>query len=85
MAFPKTAAGIRSRIKSYEAKLRAEKRKFGCYDDSAGIRFSIGPMYLALGDQAGALKAFAWFDKQFAVPGHGRDSSPQVRLMRSEA
>ena len=56
---------IRSRLRSYERKLEQEKRKFGYYHDGAGKRYQIGPHYMLLGDNEGALKAFAWFEQEF--------------------
>ncbi len=65
---------IRSRLRSYERKLRKEKEKYGFYDDSAGKRYQVGPHYMLLGDNDGALAAFEWFDKEFSddvgEPGH---------------
>ena len=56
---------IRSRLRSYERKLQQEKKKFGYYHDGAGKRYQIGPHYMLLGDNEGALKAFAWFEQEF--------------------
>ena len=49
---------IRSRLRSYERKLQKEKREQGFYRDGAGKRYQIGPYYLLLGDNEGALAAF---------------------------
>lgn len=66
---------IRSRLRSYERKLRQEKKKFGDYSDGAGKRYEIGPHYLLLGDEEGALAAFEWFEREFdddvGRPDHG--------------
>lgn len=56
---------IRSRLRSYERKLRQEKKKFGFYNDGAGKRYQIGPHYMHLGDNEGALAAFEWFEHEF--------------------
>ena len=56
---------IRSRLRRYERKLQQEKRKSGYYHDGAGKRYQIGPHYMLLGDNEGALKAFAWFEREF--------------------
>jgi len=56
---------IRSRLRSYERKLRQEKEKYGFYDDGAGKRYQVGPHYMLLGDNEGALAAFQWFEKEF--------------------
>jgi hypothetical protein len=65
---------IRSRLRSYERKLQQEKKKFGYYDDGAGKRYQVGPHYMLLGDNDGALAAFRWFEKEFpddvGVPDH---------------
>ena len=65
---------IRSRLRSYERKLQKEKSEHGCYRDGAGKRYQIGPHYMLLGDNEGALGAFRWFEKEFpddcGKPGH---------------
>jgi len=65
---------IRSRLRSYERKLQQEKKKCGCYHDGAGKRYQIGPHYMLLEDDEGALAAFQWFEKEFpddaGEPGH---------------
>jgi hypothetical protein len=65
---------IRSRLRSYERKLQKEKKEHGFYRDGAGKRYQIGPHYMLLGDDEGALAAFQWFEKEFpddaGEPGH---------------
>ena len=65
---------IRSRLRSYERKLQQEKKKSGYYHDGGGRRYQIGPHYMLLGDNDGALAAFEWFEKEFpddvGEPGH---------------
>jgi hypothetical protein len=65
---------IRSRLRSYERKLQKEKKEHGFYRDGAGKRYQIGPHYMLLGDNGGALAAFQWFEKEFSddagEPGH---------------
>ena len=65
---------IRVRIKSYERKLRQELKDHGCYRDGAGKRYFLGPLYLLMGDLAGAMASFTWFQKNFSddagEPGH---------------
>ncbi len=56
---------IRSRLRSYERKLQQEKKKFGWYSDGGGKRYQIAPHYMLLGDNAGALAAFDWFEREF--------------------
>jgi hypothetical protein len=65
---------IRSRLRSYERKLQKEKKEYGFYRDGAGKRYQVGPHYMLLGDNVGALAAFEWFDEEFSddigEPGH---------------
>jgi hypothetical protein len=65
---------IRARLRSYERKLQKEKKERGFISDGAGKRYLIGPHYMLLDDNAGALTAFQWFEKEFAddvgEPGH---------------
>ncbi len=65
---------IRARLRSYERKLEKEKKEHGFYRDGAGKRYQIGPHYMLLGDNDGALAAFQWFEKEFSddagEPGH---------------
>ena len=65
---------IRARLRSYERKLQTEKKRYGFYRDGAGKRYQVGPHYMLLADNAGALGAFRWFEKEFpddvGEPGH---------------
>ncbi len=65
---------IRSRLRSYERKLEKEKKEHGYYHDGAGKRYQIGPHYMLLGGNDGALAASEWFEKEFpddiGVPDH---------------
>ena len=56
---------VKKQIRSFRSKLTAEKRKFGAYDDSRGIRFIIADLYLQIQDYKGALRYFNWFEKEF--------------------
>ncbi len=56
---------IRSRLRSYERKLQKEKKQYGFYRDGAGKRYQVGPHYMLLDDNDGALAAFQWFEKEF--------------------
>ena len=69
MKIPKKIETIKSHIERFEKQLQYEKRKFGGYDDSAGIRYFIGPYYMIAGDVEGALKHFKWFDRVFSDDG----------------
>jgi tetratricopeptide (TPR) repeat protein len=64
-ALPHDSAQIRARIRRYERALAKEKRQYGAYDDGAGKRHLIGPLYLLMGDLDGALRSFAWFEREF--------------------
>ncbi|MHC4250788.1 MAG: tetratricopeptide repeat protein [Planctomycetota bacterium] len=66
---PSDAKKIRARIRSYERKLRKEKESYGDYDDGAGKRFLLGPLYMVMGDQDGALESFRWYEKEFPDDG----------------
>ena len=57
---------IRTRIRSYERALKKEYDKYGDYDDSYGKRYLLGALYMLVGDTDGALKHYAWFEKNFA-------------------
>ena len=65
MNLPKTKKGLQSRIAKIMQSLQREKRTYGGYDDSAGNRYLLGPLYLLMDDVDGALKSFRWFEKNF--------------------
>jgi hypothetical protein len=52
-------------IKAYRAILANEKRRFGGYMDSGGIRYVIPELYLKIQDYKGAMIYFRWFSKAF--------------------
>jgi hypothetical protein len=56
---------IRSRLRRDERQLQQEKEKFGYYSDGGGKRYRVAPHYMLLGDNDGALTAFAWFEREF--------------------
>jgi hypothetical protein len=56
---------IKERITRYERLLRKEFQMFGSYDDGYGKRYLIGPLYMLVGDLAGAVESFKWFEKEF--------------------
>jgi hypothetical protein len=56
---------IKKTIKVYRARLAAEKRLHGDYDDSPGLRYIIPELYLKISDYKGALVYFRWFSKAF--------------------
>jgi hypothetical protein len=57
---------IQNRIKAYRAILTTEKRRFGGYMDSGGIRYVIPELYFTIQDYKGALTYFRWFAKAFS-------------------
>ena len=63
--FPKEPKKIRARITRYERELRKERDKFGYISDGYGKRYLLGPLYLLMGDVAGAVKSFEWFEQTF--------------------
>lgn len=50
---PKDNKKIKAQIHRYERALKKELDEYGCYDDGAGKRYMLGPLYLILGDVAG--------------------------------
>jgi len=56
---------LRSGLRRYERALANEKKEFGWYSDGSGKRYAIGPMYMLLGDDEGALASFEWFEREF--------------------
>lgn len=62
---PKQADRLRQKIADIRRALAAEKRKFGCYDDSRGLRYFPTRYYVQLGDFAGGLTYVRWFTKCF--------------------
>ena len=60
---------LRKKIAAIKRTLAAEKRKFGGYDDSRGLRYLPTKYYVQLGDYAGGLTYTKWFDKNFPDDG----------------
>jgi hypothetical protein len=61
--FPKDPKKLKARLRRYERELRREQKMHGGYiDDGGGKRYLLGPMYLLLGDNTGAVKSFQWFE-----------------------
>lgn len=56
---------IKKKIKVCRARLATEKKMFGAYDDSQGLRYYIPELYLKIQDYKGALVYFRWFSKAF--------------------
>jgi hypothetical protein len=56
---------IELKIKKIRSILAAEKRKFGGYDDSRGLRYLPTSLYIKLQDYKGGLVYTRWFTKNF--------------------
>ena len=63
--FPTDPKKIKARITRYERELRREYETHRFISDGAGKRYLLGPLYLLIGDLAGAVKSFAWFARMF--------------------
>jgi len=55
----------KKKIASIRGKLLAEKRKFGCFDDSYGRRYMPPTLHIDIGDYKGGLTYMRWFEKNF--------------------
>lgn len=62
---PKQTERIKKKIDDIRRILAAERKKFGGYDDSRGLRYLPVKYYVQLGDFAGGLTYTRWFDKNF--------------------
>ena len=62
---PKQIERIRFKIKQVRASLAAEKRKFGAYYDSRGLRYLPLNYYIQLQDYKGGFTYTRWFQKTF--------------------
>ena len=56
---------IRDKIKKVKQTLAAEKRKFGGFDDSRGLRYVPTGLYVKIGDFDGGLKYLSGLKKIF--------------------
>lgn len=66
---PKQIEKVKKKIADIRKILAAEKRKFGCYDDSRGLRYLPTRYFIQLGDYAGGLAYLRWFNKNFPDDG----------------
>ena len=66
---PRQTERLKQKIADIKRVLAAEKRKFGGYDDSRGLRYLPTGYFLQLGDYAGGLAYLKWFDKNFPDDG----------------
>ncbi|GDX48567.1 hypothetical protein LBMAG25_13850 [Bacteroidota bacterium] len=62
---PKQIERIQTKIATIKRALAAEKKQWGCYDDSRGLRYLPPALYLKLQDYKGAMRYFNWFHKNF--------------------
>jgi hypothetical protein len=63
--FPDEPKKIKAQIARYERALREEQKRYGNIDDGYGKRYLLGPLYMLLGDEIGAVRSFEWFDQTF--------------------
>ncbi|GDX50860.1 hypothetical protein LBMAG26_17190 [Bacteroidota bacterium] len=62
---PKQIERIQNKIAKIRGALAEDKRLWGCYDDSRGLRYLPPALYLKLQDYKGAMRYFNWFHKNF--------------------
>src|SRR5438309_8813865 len=66
---PKQIERLRTKISNIRQTLATEKRKFGCYDDSRGLRYLPTKYFIQLHDYKGGLTYLRWFSKNFPDDG----------------
>lgn len=66
---PKEIEKLKKKIADIRRILAAEKRRFGRYDDSRGLRYLPTSYFVRLEDYSGGLAYLKWFNKRF--PGDG--------------
>lgn len=62
---PAARKKIKAQLARYERTLRQEYARYQSIHDGASKRYLLGALYLQLGDVAGALQSFAWFEQMF--------------------
>ena len=62
---PKQIERLRAKISTIKRTLASEKRKYGAYDDSRGLRYIPTKYFIQLGDYKGGLTYLKWFSKNF--------------------
>jgi hypothetical protein len=62
---PKQAERLHQKITAIRRALAAEKKKFGAFDDSRGLRYLPSRYYVQLGDFKGGLTYLRWFQRSF--------------------
>jgi len=66
---PKQIENLKKKIADIKRILAAEKRRFGCYDDSRGLRYLPTAYFVRLGAYSGGLAYLKWFHKNFPDDG----------------
>jgi tetratricopeptide (TPR) repeat protein len=66
---PKQIEKLKKKIADIKRILAAEKRKFGAYDDSRGLRYLPTGYFVQLGDYKDGLAYLKWFYKNFPDDG----------------
>ncbi|RTL47327.1 MAG: hypothetical protein EKK39_14515 [Sphingobacteriales bacterium] len=66
---PKQVERLQTKISNIKRTLAAEKRKFGCYDDSRGLRYLPTKYFVQLQDYKEGLTYLRWFSKNFPDDG----------------
>jgi hypothetical protein len=62
---PNTNGTLKKKIAAVKRALAAEKKKFGGYDDSRGLRWLPTKYYVQMEDYSGGLAYTKWFSKNF--------------------
>ena len=62
---PKRIEALKTKISKINRTLAVEKRKYGCYDDSRGVRYLPVKYFIELEDYKGGLAHLRWFSKNF--------------------
>jgi len=62
---PTSATRLKSRARRLLKALKAERRRFGGFDDSGGKRYRIGPLFMQAGALDEALDFYRAFDRWF--------------------
>ncbi len=70
---PKQVEKLRIKISNIKRILAAEKRKFGCYDDSRGLRYLPAKYFIQLLDYKGGMTYLKWFNNNFPDDGGSPD------------
>jgi hypothetical protein len=66
---PNQTEKLKRKIAEIKRILSVEKRRFGCYDDSRGLRYLPAGYFVRLGDYAGGLAYLKWFHRNFPDDG----------------